>query len=516
MEQTKQPQKLTDWSRVRSAILKKYPNLTKTQLASLDGVIKKRQVEQAVRAGVIAPKDIALEYPDVAARLANEGVTGPTSKEESAKQGIIGTVDELKKTYNQPLPNGEVPDPSRGDLSYGKVGEPSTLASLGANFEILMGRAPDAKTYKRVKDAFTASLKELTGDTGVLTDQDFQRLNNALPNFGDTDESASKAWSAFDNILQQKLGKTGKYSYIATKEAIKNDPLFEQAKSGQMSSSITKLTSGSKTSKTPIDIKQYEDSPFLKSLASVQDFLANSPVVPAGAGLVGSVFGPLGTFAGVLGGRQLQRAAKERGEGQGFLESITQNPFNSEDRNESVGDVKAAGISALIDQFFRGGGIKGNLSKVRDVVANRSTATIAGDQIAEAGRIAAANSASSLKGPASRVATQAAQDFGGKTLTLPEAIAARTASGTASRSMTSGSIKAGGANVVEDAIRSSLRSGIRTASPLTGTIDDVLSTVFKTQKGLGRVINPSNLGNAAATAGLFTLLKKFGILSGGQ
>lgn len=513
MEEKPKPK---DWSKIKSAILKKYPNLTKTQISQLDAAIKKRQVEEVVRAGVIAPKDIATEYPDVAARLANEGVQGAPTEKDKAAEGVLGVVDQLKESYNQTLPSGQRPDPAREqDLSFGEEGSPSFLASLGANYEILLNKAPNAKTYKRIKDAFTASLKELTGDTGILTDQDFKRLNNALPNFGDDDKSATGAWRSFDEILESKLGKSGKYSYARSKAEIQADPLYQKAKEGegifaegQMSSPTPGAKQSSRQGKEPIAIEEYQESPFMKSLAGIQNFIAKSPLFTGVATVAGSGAGPLGTAVGTIAGRQLQDAAKMRGEGKGLVESLVRNPLNPEDRKKSVDDLKAAGLAATIDQFFRGGGVVGNLSKLRGSIANRSTAKITGDTIAEAAMKAAQNAPTSLAKPAQRTAMQAIDSFGGKTLSLPEAIAARTASGTASRGLTSGTVKAGGANLVEDAIRGALRGQIRGSSKSVGFLDDILSKFMGTKRGVGRLAKPAT--NIIGTAVLFDALRRFG------
>lgn len=134
-------------------------------------------------------------------------------KSQEAAKGVGGVINELQKLYNQPTASGVRPDTTRqDDLSAGKEGAFGNLGGLVLGVKAAWNMAPDAKTYDRLKKGFTASLKEVTGDTGVLTDQDYARLSNALPNFGDSDETATKAWQSIENILAAKGIKTG-FSY---------------------------------------------------------------------------------------------------------------------------------------------------------------------------------------------------------------------------------------------------------------------------------------------------------------
>ena len=91
--------------------------------------------------------------------------------------------------------------------------------------------------------------------------------------------------------------------------------------------------------------------------------------------------------------------------------------------------------------FKQGGGIKGNLAKVRGGIASRSGAKISGENVAQAAVKAAEGAPASVVGPARKTALQAVDKFGGQQLSLPQALAEKTASGKISRSLAKGTVK---------------------------------------------------------------------------
>jgi hypothetical protein len=89
------PKQPVNWTKIRSALVKAHPNLTKAQLADLDGAIKKRQVKESIALGITSPKDIAATYPD----LANEAVAGgtPIAGIQKKDAGIGSSVQDITK-----------------------------------------------------------------------------------------------------------------------------------------------------------------------------------------------------------------------------------------------------------------------------------------------------------------------------------------------------------------------------------------------------------------------------------
>jgi len=67
-----------------------------------------------------------------------------------------------------------------------------------------LGFNDQANRYNATKEGFAAALKQITGDTGVLTDQDYERLSKLLPGLG---AKPGEAKAAFNIIRQQLAGE---------------------------------------------------------------------------------------------------------------------------------------------------------------------------------------------------------------------------------------------------------------------------------------------------------------------
>lgn len=191
--------------------------------------LQEQQEQQAavdlVKQGVSSVSDLATSDPIAAQQAIKQGVTVPKSKDAQAQEGVLGIIEEFKRLYNQPTATGKRPDTVRQeDLSFGREGQLSLIPKLAVNTRIAFNQAPDAKTYGRLKKGFTASLKEITGDTGILTDQDRKFIMEALPDFGDSDESARKNWESIDRFLQAKFGTTSATSYLEQPEKPTQQP----------------------------------------------------------------------------------------------------------------------------------------------------------------------------------------------------------------------------------------------------------------------------------------------------
>ena len=73
-----------------------------------------------------------------------------------------------------------------------------TGLTLGA----LAKSSPDAATYLGIRKAFLASLSRASGEKGVLTDQDLERILSALPGEGDTMEIAASKIAEFRTLYE--------------------------------------------------------------------------------------------------------------------------------------------------------------------------------------------------------------------------------------------------------------------------------------------------------------------------
>jgi hypothetical protein len=129
----------------------------------------------------------------VVAALDQEGVDPLAEGKAREAKGAISLIKNLKGMYEGG--EGKSDDLSKGRLLGGLNSIRSTL-----------GMFDEGTTYKDLKKGFTASLKSLTGDAGVLTDQDALRLQNLLPNLNSTPGEAERKWREIDKILSDKYG----------------------------------------------------------------------------------------------------------------------------------------------------------------------------------------------------------------------------------------------------------------------------------------------------------------------
>lgn len=124
-------------------------------------------------------------------------VEPPTAAELKNKQAIPAItqlINTLEKHY-QGANGAESSVPILSNL----IGAGKTIAgNLNMN--------PEAATYNKEKAGFAATLKSLTGDTGVLTDQDYARLSKLLPGLGASPQEAKNLLNDLRSQVSAKFG----------------------------------------------------------------------------------------------------------------------------------------------------------------------------------------------------------------------------------------------------------------------------------------------------------------------
>lgn len=88
----------------------------------------------------------------------------------------------------------------------------SNLLGVKQNIEGALNWNPDITQYNAQKAGFIAALKGLTGDVGVMTDQDAIRLMNLFPKFGDRGDVAAGKFNDIRNFISTKFGTTNQKS----------------------------------------------------------------------------------------------------------------------------------------------------------------------------------------------------------------------------------------------------------------------------------------------------------------
>lgn len=172
----------------------------------IDEFIQKKRDEAATiklgREGLISIEDLAKTNPQAALTLSTEGIKPkPSAKDQTTLSSINQFISNIEKNYQE-----------AGGASFGA----GPGARISGGVQGLLGKIglnSSANVYNREKRGFAATLKTLTGDTGVLTEQDFQRLAGLLPDLGSNPEEAKKLLNDLRSQVSAKFGgqaaKTG-------------------------------------------------------------------------------------------------------------------------------------------------------------------------------------------------------------------------------------------------------------------------------------------------------------------
>jgi len=121
-------------------------------------------------------------------------VSATENKNKLAGDSITNFIQGLEKSYQ-----------AGGGGTYG-VGPGARVKGAIESLKGKAGLSEDASVYNDSKAGFAATLKTLTGDTGVLTDQDFERLSKLLPGFGSTKKESVDKFNQLRDQLSAKFG----------------------------------------------------------------------------------------------------------------------------------------------------------------------------------------------------------------------------------------------------------------------------------------------------------------------
>jgi hypothetical protein len=139
----------------------------------------------------------------------------------SASQGEDITKTAAEKTKDASAKSAmALIDTLEGRFSEAKGGDFTGLGAKVAgtkkNIMGALGLDNSATTYNRLRKGFTASLKATTGDTGVMTDTDYERIAGLMPKFTDNAEVSKNLFNDLRGMMAAKFGTdTTESKYIA-------------------------------------------------------------------------------------------------------------------------------------------------------------------------------------------------------------------------------------------------------------------------------------------------------------
>jgi hypothetical protein len=130
---------------------------------------------------------------------------------EAASKGEDITLTAAEKTKNASANSAmALVDTLEGRFGEAKGGDYTGLgakiAGTKKNIMGALGLNDSATVYNRLRRGFTASLKATTGDTGVMTEPDYQRIADLMPKFTDNAEVSKKMFNDLRGMMAAKFG----------------------------------------------------------------------------------------------------------------------------------------------------------------------------------------------------------------------------------------------------------------------------------------------------------------------
>jgi hypothetical protein len=182
----------------------------------VDSFIDKQRQQMAVENLVVGGKldinKVAESDPVTANKIMQKNPTiksleNPADKKnKEAGNAITNFINNLESHYQKA---------GGADVGFGPL---ARIIGIGKDMQGEIGLNPDAKLYNNQKQGFAATLKSLTGDTGVLTDQDYERLSKLLPGLGSTGPEAKGALNDLRSQLAAKYASKPTQTTINPKE----------------------------------------------------------------------------------------------------------------------------------------------------------------------------------------------------------------------------------------------------------------------------------------------------------
>lgn len=156
---------------------------------------------KALSSGALKLSDIPADQRVKAVNLiAKEGKSIPqtTSAEDNKKKNALDSTTNFINNLEKHFTESGAGNTNLGPLTRVLGFINSRQADIGLN--------PEAQLYNKERAGFAATLKSLTGDTGVLTDQDFARLQQLLPGLGSTKKESQGLLNDLRSQIAAKYG----------------------------------------------------------------------------------------------------------------------------------------------------------------------------------------------------------------------------------------------------------------------------------------------------------------------
>lgn len=192
LQPKEQERKPTNWNAIRTAILQKYPNLSKSQITELDDKIRKRKLTEGVKSGQISLEDVSTVDKELALDLKTQGIgeetIEPVEGEDKAKV-LQSTLTDINTLLTS------------GDISTGRIG------SKVERVQSALGLDPSLRDLEQAIDVAAPVIGKNILELDRLTDEDVRLAKRSLPEPSDTPEEIRRKIERLNGIIVSKYGE---------------------------------------------------------------------------------------------------------------------------------------------------------------------------------------------------------------------------------------------------------------------------------------------------------------------
>jgi hypothetical protein len=159
---------------------------------------------------------LMMKYPKYATQIKNAYLmANPESTMDATTKGKIQDAEAGLRLMNTLKSKYE--EVQRAGLTASSPGF-GLLKGLTGSAAAALQTSPEAAAYQNSIAAFMSRLARASGEKGVLTDPDIERIKRAIPTFYTAPETATQQWALIDAIIRGAI-ETG-----ATKGTVPENP----------------------------------------------------------------------------------------------------------------------------------------------------------------------------------------------------------------------------------------------------------------------------------------------------
>lgn len=411
-----------------------------------------------------------------------------------------------------------------GPLAYGRT------EGASQRIQAMVGNNPSLADYLAYRGSVGAKFAKAMGDVGNISQVEQENAIKNIPTGFNTPEEAV----LFFKSVRSKMGLPERNLNAEFKGLNLPDvkPVSDLTKLGRPQQEASSIPSGMGNQQdTPIDernllqrifntgediVKPLPDQPLASEAGALLGRFA--PLPPGIRTAVGSGIGK--TVENVAEGLPLtQESAQRMGYNTspnlaklaGPLGPVISGALGGQGYSEKESELlNEAGIAGLLDLLFSP---QKTIGGIRGAIANKSSAAIPGEKIAQAGVNYASSAPATARNAAQKYALQGIDKFSGQNLNLPQALKEATAS--QGRAFTlSGQPGQSVGSAFERVISEALRKEIAQQSPAVGNLTTALSKLMGLQSRLGsigKLVGSGAVGTAGGAGSVYAL-QRLGLL----